>query len=41
MDAIQTYRGYAAPTPMRAAPAAAHLAVNPAATKTTSDYFRA
>jgi polysaccharide biosynthesis transport protein len=40
MDAIQPYRGQqATPSPVRAAATA--LAVNPAAVKTTSDYFRA
>jgi capsular exopolysaccharide synthesis family protein len=42
MDAIQTYRGYPAPSsPMRAAPAPTHLPANPAAVKATADYLRA
>jgi polysaccharide biosynthesis transport protein len=39
MDAIQTYRGYAPPSPLRPAPGPP--AVNPAAVKTTSNYLRA
>ena len=40
MDGIQTYRGSAAPpNPIRPGPAA--LTVNPAAVKTTSNYFKA